>query len=496
MTARVVRYGLSLVAMLGCVLSGTTVPAAAAATAAAKYTTASAVAARLAGNLATVSKAKQLNYYPAQAGWSYMWSDWKPAQINADLARAAGLGANSIRVIVFPDTFGWPTSTATYTGRLAQFFTMAAANRLTVKLTLFDWWGRYDEIEKSTQWATALLQPYRSDPRLVSVELKNEMNPDNAAEMRWARAMIPVLRKVVPGTPVTVTTPGSKKIDGFARLKAALAPTPPDYYDYHYYSDSSAVYSELSRAKTIAAPATLVIGEVGRSSIASNEGEQAAYLGRVFNAARALGISSVAPWTLNDFTRAGVPSTTMSVDEYGYGLYRTDGTAKAAAAVVKAGWAGQPLGNSLLNLGFENGGTGPWQASSPQFGTATWTGSGTRTGAGAIFFKGTSRSASALPSVKVSPTVPVRAGQAWHGEVWARGTAATGISQLALSWFDAAGNYLGQHSSAQVAAGDSPWTLLKADAKAPTNAAALQIHLKSGDNSGTVWFDDVAISVS
>ncbi|WP_158647529.1 cellulase family glycosylhydrolase [Actinoplanes sp. ATCC 53533] len=480
-----------MVALLGCMVSGAAGPA----PAAAKATTSSTVAAKLARNLATVSTAKQLNYYPAQAGWSYMWSDWKPAQINADLARAAALGATSIRVIVFPDTFGWPTPTATYAGRLAQFLTMAGANRLTVKLTLFDWWGRYDEVEKSTQWATALLQPYQSDARLVSVELKNEMNPDDAAEMRWARAMIPVLRKVVPGTPITVTTPGSKKLEGFARLKAALAPTPPDYYDYHYYSDSATAYSELSQAKTIAAPATLVIGEVGRSSTASNEGEQAAYLGRVFNAARSLGIASVAPWTLNDFTRAGVP-TSMSLDEYGYGLYRTDGTAKAAAAVVKSGWAGQPLGNSLLNLGFDNGSIGPWQAFSPQFGTATWTGTGARTGSGAIFFKGTSRSASALPSVKVSPMVPVKAGQAWHGEVWARGVAATGISQLALSWFDAAGSYLGQNSSAQVAAGNSAWTLLKADAKAPANAACLQIHLKSGDNSGTVWFDDVALSVA
>jgi hypothetical protein len=487
MKSRVLRFSLATAAMLGCMVSATTTPAAAATTS---------TAALLASNLATVSKARQINYYPAQAGWSYMWSDWKPARINADLALAASLGANSIRVIVFPDTFGWPAPTATYTERLAQFFTMAAAHKLTVKLTLFDWWGRYDEVQKSTQWATALLRPYRADRRLISVELKNEMNPDSAAEMTWARAMIPVLRKIVPGTPITVTTPGSVKIDGFQKLKNALAPTPPDYYDYHYYSDSSTAYSELSRAKAIAAPATLVIGEVGRSSIAGNESEQAAYLGRVFNAARAAGITSIAPWTLNDFTTAGVPSKSTPADEYGYGLYRTDGTAKAAAAVVKAGWAGQTLGNSLLNLGFENGSVGPWQAYRPEFGTATWTGTGARTGTGAILFAGTTRSASALPSVKVSPMVPVKAGQAWHGEVWARGSAATGISELSLSWFDAAGTYLGQQSSAALPAGDSAWTLLKADAKAPAGAAALEVHLKSGDNSGTLWFDVVVISVA
>jgi hypothetical protein len=29
---------------------------------------------------------------------------------------------------------------------------------------------------------------------------------------------------------------------------------------------------------------------------------------------------------------------------------------------------------------------------------------------------------------------------------------------------------------------------------APAGAAGVQLHLKCGDNTGTVWFDDVAVS--
>ncbi|WP_305785156.1 cellulase family glycosylhydrolase [Symbioplanes lichenis] len=486
MTARVLRYGMALAAMMGCMVPGAT-----AAHAATKATTAQLKA----RNLATTAVTKQINYYPAAAGWSAMWSNWQPAQINADLARAAALGATSVRVIVFPDTFGWPAPTATYTDRLAKFFALAATNKLAVKLTLFDWWGRYDEVAKSTQWATALLTPYRNDSRLISVELKNEMNPDSAAEMSWARQMIPVLRKVLPATPVTVTTPGSKAIDGFRKLKAALATTPPDYYDYHYYGDSASAYAELSEAKSIAAPATLVLGEAGRSSLFFNEGEQAAYLGRVFAAARQAGIPSVAPWTLFDFTSTAGPSSDTPAAEYAYGLYRTDGTAKPAAAVVKNYWAGKPLDDSLLNLGFENG-IGAWLNSSPEFGTATWTATGARTGTGAIAFSGTTRSANALPSLKISPITPVRGGQTWKAQVYARGAAATGLTQLSLAWFDAAGAYLGQNSSAALPAGDTAWTLLQTSGVAPAGAASVQMHLKSGDNTGTVWFDDAGLALS
>ena len=89
---------------------------------------------------------------------------------------------------------------------------------------------------------------------------------------------------------------------------------------------------------------------------------------------------------------------------------------------------------------------------------------------------------------------PVQPGQKWHAEAWAKGQNATGTSEIALSWFDANDRWLGQTSSKRVAAGTTGWTKLTVTATAPAGAASVQLHLKSGDNKGSVWFDDVTLS--
>jgi hypothetical protein len=65
---------------------------------------------------------------------------------------------------------------------------------------------------------------------------------------------------------------------------------------------------------------------------------------------------------------------------------------------------------------------------------------------------------------------------------------------LTLSWFDTANQYLGQDSSPPLPTGNTDWTPLAAQGQPPANAAAVEIHLKSGNNGGTVWFDDVTIT--
>jgi hypothetical protein len=39
--------------------------------------------------------------------------------------------------------------------------------------------------------------------------------------------------------------------------------------------------------------------------------------------------------------------------------------------------------------------------------------------------------------------------------------------------------------------GTTDWSQLAVTARAPDNAASVQLHLVSADNSGTAWFDDV-----
>jgi hypothetical protein len=469
-------------------LLGTLIPASAA----------DAAAPTLASRMAAVQAAKAINYYPSNAGWTSMWTNFDQVRVDADFAAAASLGATNVRAVVFPQTFGYPTPAFDYTVRLNQFISTAAGRGLTVKLTLFDWWSNYADVANSITWAQTLLSPYANDPRVIAVELKNEIAPGDAAAVAWARQLIPAIRATAPAMPLTLTVDGSSGATGLAGLKSQLASTPLDYYDFHFYGASERSLAEIRRAQAAVAPSVLVIGETGLSTYANSEGEQGAYLARVFRAAQEAGIGSVAPWTLNDFAAGAIPSnSSVSTQpaQYKYGLYRTDGSAKFAAGVVSAAWTSGTTPNSILNLGFEAAATdSPWRPYLPQAGAAVITTETARTGLRSARFAGTTRTTSGLPSLLTSPITPVQAGYPWHAEVYARGAAATGTTELALSWFDINGAWIGQHTSNRLPAGTSTWTKLSVDAVAPAGAASVQLHLKSGDNTGTVWFDDVAIS--
>jgi cellulase (glycosyl hydrolase family 5) len=453
----------------------------------------------MAARLTAVQSAQQINYFPAANGWTSMWTAFDAAKIDADLARARSLGANSVRAIVFPSVFGYPLPKLEYTAKLAQFVSLAAARGMTVKLTLFDWWSGYSDVAGSSTWAATILAPYRYDTRVISIGLQNELDPDNTAAISWAKRLIPVVRAAAPATPLTIAVSGTAGTAGMTKIKTALSATPLDYYDFHFYGNSERALSIIKQAQAAVAPAPLVIGETGVSTLTSTEGEQAAYLARVLQAAAAAGVRSVAPWTLNDFASGAIPDSAVaqSAAQYQFGLYRTDGTAKPAAAVVKAAWTGTAYPADLLDLGFENPvGRTPWSPYLPGLGVATKTRAVARSGTWSVCLANTGKSAAGSPSYRVAPITPIQPGQKWNVEVWARGSATTGTSQIALSWFDANDKWLGGTSSAALPPGTVGWTKLTVNGTAPTGAASLQVHLKSGANTGAVWFDDLATSVS
>ncbi|AEV87784.1 glycosyl hydrolase [Actinoplanes sp. SE50] len=452
----------------------------------------------LASRLDAVRTAKTINYYPSNAGWSAMWTRFDAARIEADLTKAAALGADDVRVIVFPSTFGYPTPKADYTARLNKLISIADGHGLTVKLTLFDWWEGYTDTAGSAAWARAVLAPYANDPRVLSVEVQNEFDPSDARAVTWVKKIIPSIRAAVPTMPLTLSVSGATGSNGLSQIRATLAATPLDYLDFHFYGNSERSLAEIRTAQAAAAPLPIVIGETGLSTVSGTEGEQAAYLARVFAAARVAGVGSVAPWTLTDFSDGAIPTNSAVSKipaQYKYGLYRADGSAKAAAAVVKAYWAGQPLTNSVLDLGFEApAGNSPWRPYLSDAGPAVRVNGVAHSGSGSVKFTGTSHTDDGLPAIRTAPVTPVQPGLRWHAEAWAKGQNLTGTTQIALSWFDANDRWLGQTSSRALPTGTTGWTKLTVDATAPAGAAGVQLHLKSGNNRGTAWFDDVTMS--
>ena len=289
-----------------------------------------------------------MNYYPARHGWSRMWFEWDPTTLKSDFARIAGMGANAVRLVLPVDVFGYPTPSATMTGRLAAVIQMASDAGLKVQLTLFDNWSAFDDMAGSEQWASSVLTPLKGDHRIVFVELKNELNPYSSSAMAWARTMIPFVRSR-SGLPVAVS--GAGDLPWFSDLVKALAATRPDVFSYHYYPDPSkatsywAAASTFYWAKRIASPTPVFIGEAGFSTTATDgssdpslEQTQNDFFHAVDAATLSQGLPAAAPWTLWDFA-PGTLCTCAPAKEYHYGLLRLDGSEKPAFATVRTFFA-------------------------------------------------------------------------------------------------------------------------------------------------------------
>jgi hypothetical protein len=440
-----------------------------------------------------------VNYYPAHNGWTYMWERWDPVQIDRDFGLIAGLDANAVRVIVQPAAFGFPQPTATAATRLDTVFALAAAHGLSVQLTLFDWWTDYKKIDKSKRWAHALLQGYAGDERLAAVELRNEIDPRDANAVAWARVMLPYLRKILPGMPLTISVSANNGAQQMATLKQALGTSQPDFWSFHYYDKPELAYAAFAAAKTAVAPAPVFVGETGYHpgdsdppvrKRADREDEQARYFRTISAATTMLGLPPAAPWILLDFFRNGTP-VRMKPPEYNFGLFRGDGTPKPAADCVRAAFASAQA-DPFFNGGFEQAGPALWR----RRGAATFAQDTT------VFHSGAySASIGAVDGRKTFramlmtiPPVPwVAAGEALTLSAWARGEDATGTTQVSLRFYDGGRHQIAQGDSVPLPPGTTDWTQLTLQTVVPPTASYLRIILSSDGNSGRVWFDDVSL---
>jgi hypothetical protein len=452
---------------------------------------------------ARLADLRLVSYYPAADGWTLMWTHWQPAVIGRDFARIQAMGANAVRVIVFPDTFGWPTPTARMASRFAYVLSMAAAHGLGVQLTLFDQWSGYNEVASSRAWLRSLLKPYAADPEIRLVEIKTEVDPSDAAAVAWLRALLPTLRSVLPRTPSTVSVSGTEGPTGFAQLLRELRGAPLDVADMHFYSAELRAYGWMLAAKRAAGGLPLFVGEIGApveadgNGVAAAERDQAHWYSVVFTAARAAGVPPPAPWTLNDFAAWTVPGQPGESSQNHYGLYTMADRARPAVQVVREAFGGRSAGTSNLDfsLAGTNGQPMVWSRFLPDQGTLAYDPKVGRPRPGSVRLSATRISPLGAPAYNVVPDQPAVPGQLWTVSAWATGTGVNGVAQLALAWFNAQGTYLGDTSSAPLPKGNPGWTRLTARARVPAQATSVQINLKSYNVAGTVWFTDVGIKV-
>jgi hypothetical protein len=433
-----------------------------------------------------------------------MWTNWQPAVLKRDFARIRELGGNAVRIIVFPSVFGWPELSHRMAARFAAALSIAASQGLGVQVTLFDWWNDYRDIAQSQAWLRSLMRPYADDAYIRLVELQNEVNPANGAQVAWLRALLPTLRSVLPRTPSTVSVSGGAGPGGFIRLRKELGRAPLDVADMHFFGPAGQAYAWMMAARQAAGSLPLFVGEIGFPVTATSGGgveaadlQQAHWYSVVFAAARAAGVSVPAPWTLYDFKRGAVPAPERSSREQHFGLYTVAGQRRLSAWVVEQAFDERIAGNSNLafNLAGNNDQPMVWSRYLPAQGTLTYDSSVGHLKRGSVRLTDTRRSPLGAPGYELVPVNAPTFRSLWTLSAWAKGTDVNGTVQIALAWFHSDGTYLGSSNSKPLLYGNPGWKKLTVRERVPLGAASVRVFLKSGNVTGSVWFDDVSISV-
>ena len=459
-----------------------------------------------------------ISYYPADAGWTRMWEPWRPARLAADLRRLRTLNANTVRIVVSTPFFGYPTPARRYTDRLGELVAIAAREGLHVQLTLFDWWGEYRDLAGSKRWATLLLGRYVLDPRIAFVELRNEIDPADAAAVAWARELVPWLRTFLRGkTPVTLSVGGVQPLEKLRALHAALpAASRPDFFNAHYFTGGGEAAADLfRRLRAAVAPTPLWIGELGYPTSATvtgyegvpltrsaQEAAQAHYLRLCFAAARRVGLPDPGIWILDDFGPNAIPQSDVKAHEpeYAFGLFRADGTAKPAAAVVRRLFAGRP--ESGFNGSFEavvrsGDGTalpGGWSVTGAEGLLVARHRGIARTGRASALISSVGDAAGAAALTIAPVDGAPRPGRRGELSAWIRGQTARGRFLLTIRWFDADHRRIGTASSPATLPPGDAWRRVVVRSRPPARTAFARIAIEASDFTGAVWVDDVAFA--
>lgn len=476
-----------------------------------------AVPAAGADGLSVPEDVRSISYYPAHGGWTLMWTRFDADAIDRDLARAASLRANTVRVIVPARAFGYPEPSPAMSARLERVVGLAASRGLHVELTLFDWWHDYGDVAGSRRWAEALLSPYAGDERIAFVELKNELRPQDAGAVDWAAALIPYVRELT-GKPVTVSVPALDPARDLRLLRSALGAAQPDFYSAHFYWRPELAAEHLRTAAEAVAPLPLRVAETGYStaipyeivpgvpaSPSAREAQQAYYLRSLALVARRLDLPPIAPWVLSDFAPDAIPPDDPDLNgnprEYSFGLFRVSGEAKPASAALRMIFSG---GHSH---GFNNGFEQAVRDERGRFLPALWRiraaprasfardAQVARSGGASARVDGKAAGTGPDAAFAIAPPDPaVGPGDRTTATAFARTGSRCGHVRVALRWFAHDGRAVGVALSPRLRCGTLGWQRLHASGTAPAGAAYVGLYLRAAGTVGTVWFDDVAYS--
>lgn len=450
-----------------------------------------------------LAKVKLINYYPSNNAWAYMWSRWDIKKIRNDFKRMSYYGFNTVRIIVHPSVFGYPTPKKEMIYRLLKVVNTANDNGLKVQLTFFDLFSDYADINGSKKWLKKIILNFTNN-NVSFIELQNEMKFTDSNQIAWATQLVDYIRNLTK-IPLTISVIASNDTKSLLALVNVFKSKPLDFYTIH--TGGCCFYAIWKEALEIVKPMPLFIGEVpfstyipSRNSSVSNhsiytEAYQEQYFRAVFYASKSLGLPNPAPWVFSDFELGAIPpsiSAGRRKKEYFFGIFRKDNTEKPVASMIR-GYYLSGFIDMEFNNGFEEGGDLPlnWRSYLTRLGDFARDTQVFHSGSASARLSNTTESAFGVPSFVTAPVKFIEPNRRYSLKAWGKGYDLTGINNIALAWFDKNSTYILSNSSPPLPRGNSDWMLLELKAVAPTNAAYVQIHLKSQNNNGIVWYDDV-----
>jgi hypothetical protein len=318
-------------------------------------------------------KLKGTNYWLHDSPFVSTWSEWDGPQALAELKKAHELGVNTIRVgipfnhsatqdMMWDDDASMAKVSDWIKDEMTQFLQVASIYGMKVIFVLFEWYDEYPT-EHSRQERTNLaylegiVGSFASDDRVLAWDLHNE--PDKYGEwqggnqskvIKWLQRMASAVRYLDQRHPITVGVGDYSSLwypasDGTTLLSFV------DIAAFHCY-DAGALSGQIAEIKQHTTR-PIFLEEMGWPTASGdekpppgatfNEETQNFLYRAMLGDSKAHDIAGVVQWTLWDYTpRSTTGGRTASYEEH-FGLVRTDGSFKPAAAIFQNDYAARDL---------------------------------------------------------------------------------------------------------------------------------------------------------
>lgn len=292
-----------------------------------------------------------------------MWTQWDGPEAQQEVAQAALLGDNVLRVLVpYGDSYGWNDAKTgvvkpAYLNELNQMLQIAAAYKMKVILTLFDFYGDFPAAGTSAEAANltylqTLVKTYANDDRVLAWDIHNE--PDNYpiwtkeqhqdAVLDWLARMRQAILQNDPNHLITIGMGSYEDLwqtDSQGRSAISLS----DFISWHSYNaldfGNEIAHIREHTNKPILLEETGWPTGPARGDPNFTDAQQLQVYQLAFQKMQQLNLVGVMGWTLRD----EVPVGLINLEDYQnyYGIIRRNGTLKPAALFFKNSLQVAPL---------------------------------------------------------------------------------------------------------------------------------------------------------